>query len=168
MRRRVHARVESMSSVCRVSTALLQSMLPTDWHSLTVLADSARRLNAKRGTLMDDHILTDDYYTSCSGCVSRLASDQVWQVSQQTNLGNQGSHGIVPQIQPLHDASSNGQHVFEGAADLHASHICGGVDSHVGAGKQLLNLPCQLGILHKPDSHVTLQISTNHSTGTRR
>ena len=65
-----------------------------------------------------------------------------------SHLCNQSGHGIVPKIQALNNASCNGEHVLEGSTDLYAGHVCGGVDTHVRAGKELLGFAGQLGILH--------------------
>ena len=66
------------------------------------------------------------------------------------DLCDQGCHGVVPQVQPLHNAGGDGQHVLQGSTDLDPRHVGGGVDAHVGAGKQLLHLPGQLGVLQTP------------------
>ena len=66
---------------------------------------------------------------------------------KKTNLSNKSSHCIVTQIQPLNNACCYGKHVLERPTDLYAGHICGGVHPHVGAGKQLLHISCQIGIL---------------------
>jgi hypothetical protein len=66
-----------------------------------------------------------------------------------TPLRDQRSHGVVAQLQPLHDASCDGKHVLERAGHLDADDVSAGVDAQVAAGEQPLHAHRQLHILRR-------------------